>query len=161
MKAKAKRQHNLPLTRKYTLVEVNHYDGPEVVCNNCGRMLSNVATIKDCAGMVHYVGVECMATLTYDNGIDGSDMCIGMKEYFALGARIARRVKQYINCGVTVKEYTFTSEKHVHQQIGAICVGYGRGNGWHTYTPDESVIIKQYLRGIEGIEYSFYNAPIK
>lgn len=56
-------ERNLPLADRYTLEGITHLERGTVACENCGRDLSNVATISNAAGAGFNVGLECVKTL--------------------------------------------------------------------------------------------------
>jgi len=56
-------QRNLPLTDNYTLLSVTH--GTEAnCCANCGKLITNIATIKNQNNQIMFVGLDCAETLT-------------------------------------------------------------------------------------------------
>lgn len=61
-------QRGLPL-HKYELVGIIHTpieDGGSV-CENCGKTISNIASIKDENGKHHHVGMDCLETIQQSN----------------------------------------------------------------------------------------------
>jgi hypothetical protein len=56
----------LPLNRKYSLLKAYYTGGIEEgtsVCSNCGRVITNIAEIKDEDNNVFDVGMDCMETI--------------------------------------------------------------------------------------------------
>lgn len=62
-------QHALPHNTTYKLVSSFHTGGIEngVPCQNCGKLLSNVAVVANEAGESFQVGMDCAATLSTVN----------------------------------------------------------------------------------------------
>lgn len=62
-------QHALPHDTTYRLVRSFHTGGIEngVPCQNCGKLLSNVAVVANAAGESFQVGLDCAATLSTVN----------------------------------------------------------------------------------------------
>jgi len=62
-------QHALPHNTTYQLVRTFHTGGIEngVPCQNCGKLLSQVAVVANAAGESFQVGLDCAATLATVN----------------------------------------------------------------------------------------------
>jgi hypothetical protein len=115
-------QRNLPLDVKYTLVSVSHQsleDGG-YTCQNCGRLIANIASIKSEDGVISYVGLDCLDTLLEASLQLDTE---GRLEYLysalpaiaaakAIRAKILKKLKEYPNYTlqgpyIVEKEQTF------------------------------------------------------
>ena len=78
-------QGNMPLDRKYTLVKTEYngkYSESDLTaicwqCENCGKGISNIATVKDDNGKTWLIGLDCAATMT---GIEPSQIAEAKKQ---------------------------------------------------------------------------------
>ena len=71
-------QRNLPLDTKYSLID-KHYssliDGNGTICENCGRLIANIATVKSGNGKVYNIGFDCLETFLINNSLlDGKSV---------------------------------------------------------------------------------------
>lgn len=129
-KTKQIQRRNLPLNTTYTLVS-SYYSDLEngCVCENCGRLITNVAQIKaNETGRAHIVGMDCAATLT---GITQTLAYIYATNNFSAAktarARILKRIKQ----GATVVTATsMTTDNNYHKEA--------RAGGWETTGENDS-----------------------
>jgi hypothetical protein len=114
-------KRNLPVDTTYELVEsfyISLADGG-CSCDNCGRLISNVAVVKDQKRNKQYsVGMDCAGTLT---GIkDDFDFNFIHQSYFndAKSARAA--IKKMIKNGATeIKAKTFAAGEGFYKEEGA------------------------------------------
>jgi len=112
-------QRNLRLDTEYSII-TSWYAELEagIVCDNCGRNISNVCEIRETNGAKHIVGMDCAATLS---GIKDSLLLSQTEASFQLArsarATIQRFCKNYPEGIVTVK--TFDTERNYYKQIGA------------------------------------------
>ena len=59
----------IPRDVEYTLVEISHgdlFDSVGIHCDNCGKGIVNIATIKNNRGIMFNVGLDCLKTITTD-----------------------------------------------------------------------------------------------
>jgi len=64
---------NLDMSKKYKLVDVDYGGLSESSCEscqNCGNIISNVATVEREDGKKYRIGLDCMATITSMNPSD-------------------------------------------------------------------------------------------
>ena len=58
---------NLDISKKWILKE-SYYAGAEttdyITCENCGKLIKNIAVVQDETGKTCHIGVDCAATLT-------------------------------------------------------------------------------------------------
>jgi hypothetical protein len=78
MKQKRIIQRNLPLNIKYTLIDKQYIpleNNPGICCNNCGKIICNIATIKNEIGESFDIGFDCLDTILLNNQIlDGNSL---------------------------------------------------------------------------------------
>lgn len=63
-------QRNLPLDVQYSLVKVSYLsleDGGGCSCENCGKLITNIAHIKSANGTHYNIGLDCLDTLLENN----------------------------------------------------------------------------------------------
>lgn len=71
MKDKTIIQRALPLDIKYSIIGISYisiFDGG-CTCDNCSRLISNIATVKDANGKTYQIGTDCMETLLLNNSL--------------------------------------------------------------------------------------------
>ena len=70
MKAIIKR--NLPLNVKYNLIDkkyISLVDGFGCTCDNCGKLIANIATVKNDNNNTFNIGFDCLETLLLNNNL--------------------------------------------------------------------------------------------
>ena len=50
----------LDITKNYTIVSQKHLVDDADTCQNCGRIITNIVTLKDDSGNLYNVGTECV-----------------------------------------------------------------------------------------------------
>lgn len=100
-------QRNLDLSKKYTLVGVTHtpvIDGCGSACENCGRAIANIATIKDQSGSTYLVGLDCLDSIlettrifTEDSAFQYRFLEAALSKAKSLRAKILKNRKKYGN----------------------------------------------------------------
>lgn len=63
-------QRNLSLQMKYTVIDKQYIpleNGGGGLCNNCGKTICNVATVRNEQGDTFTIGFDCMETLLINN----------------------------------------------------------------------------------------------
>lgn len=116
-------RYNLALNENYELID-SYYtgamtDGGGTICSNCGRMIANVATIKNSNGDVYDVGMDCAETLTNLKGLYSASM--EFSEMKAIRAKVNKATKQgsnieyniYSDGTLRISANTFTIYKDV------------------------------------------------
>lgn len=71
MKTKNIIQRNLPLNVKYHLIDkkyISLLDGG-CTCDNCGKPIANIATIKNDNNQTFYIGFDCLETIIFNNNL--------------------------------------------------------------------------------------------
>lgn len=69
MKDKRIIQRALPLTVKYQLIGISYVsiiDGGNC-CDNCGKLISNIAQVKNTDGNYYSIGLDCLDTVILNN----------------------------------------------------------------------------------------------
>jgi len=62
-------QGNLPINTKYKIINVTALGDFEfTTCENCGKIIRNVATVEDLNGHRYDIGLDCAETLTTELG---------------------------------------------------------------------------------------------
>ena len=93
-------KRSLPITN-YKIIDTYFTAEPEIVCDNCGKAISNVAQIKSEDGKTYLVGMDCAATLS---GISEEDI-----EYwnnsFKQAKAIRAKLRKFLKEGGTWKPF--------------------------------------------------------
>lgn len=115
------KQYNLPITTTYTIIS-SHYVSIEDgggCCENCGRIISNIATIESKEGKQYTVGLDCAGTLS---GIKGDfDFEYIHKANFNTAKQARAKLNKAIKEGI-VKNLTFTTYEtndNYYKEVGA------------------------------------------
>lgn len=102
MKAIIKR--NLSLDTKYTVIDKKYIpleNGGGYCCDNCNKLIANIATIKNEIGETFYIGFDCLETLLINNNLlSGSDV----KEYEIVKKMIPKVIRFSKKIKETVSE---------------------------------------------------------
>lgn len=115
------KQYNLPITTTYKLIS-SYYSSIEesgTCCENCGRLIANIAVIESKEGNKHVVGMDCAATLS---GIKGDfNFEYIHKANFNTAKQARTLLLKHIKEGkVKSLEFkTFTDDKNFYKEIGA------------------------------------------
>lgn len=88
------RRYNLPINDNYKLIDSFYTGGLEnsTSCDNCGKPIANVATIKNTKGEIFNVGLDCAETLTHIDGLYNAKM--DFEELKAIQAKIRKLEKE-------------------------------------------------------------------
>ena len=94
-------QRNLPLDVKYSLIDKKYIsieDGGGWCCDNCGRLIANMATVSNEDGKQYIIGFDCLETFLINNMLlDGKDV----SEY----QRYKKQLPTFIKKAKELKEY--------------------------------------------------------
>jgi len=100
-------QRNLDLNIKYVLIDKKYIpliDSVGMVCDNCNKLISNIATIKG-GGKVYNIGFDCLDTILLNNMIlDGKSL----KEYEHFKSHVKTYIKKANELKDIVKEHNTT-----------------------------------------------------
>ena len=95
-------QRHLPLDTNYTLVDKKYIpisEGIGLCCDNCGKLIANIATVKNATGMTYSIGFDCLETLLINNqllaGKDIEDYKL-FKATLPKIQRFAKRIKEVV-----------------------------------------------------------------
>lgn len=89
MKTKKFIKHELPAD-KYEIVETfSLSEGEYITCENCGKVIRNIAIVQDSKGKKFHVGLDCAETLS---GIDEYDIA-----YWSENFNIAKTIRAKVN----------------------------------------------------------------
>ena len=100
MKTIIKRKLNLNV--KYVCIDKKYiplFDGGGTCCDNCGKLIANIATVKSSEG-VYYIGFDCLETFLLNNSLlDGFDLeqYEATKKQIAVIIRLSKQVKEVIS----------------------------------------------------------------
>ena len=95
----------LPLTVKYTLVDKKYIPIEQSMgaycCNNCGKLISNIATVKNEIGESFNIGFDCLETILINNNLlDGKSI----EEYREFKRQLPAIIKKSKEIYETIKE---------------------------------------------------------
>ena len=65
-------ERNLPLDVKYILTDKKYIplaDGYGCTCDNCGKLIANIATVKNTNGNSFNIGFDCLETILINNSL--------------------------------------------------------------------------------------------
>lgn len=93
-------QRALPLNQPYFLVDKKYIpleNGCGCGCDNCGKLIANIATIKNQSGKVYNIGFDCLETILINNSLLSSNDIL---EY----EKAKKMIPKIIKCYKTIKE---------------------------------------------------------
>ncbi|MDP2720534.1 MAG: hypothetical protein Q8O75_01145 [bacterium] len=68
------RRYNLPLDHKYSLISIEYtgslLDGGGSACENCGKLIVNIATVRTEENKIYHIGTDCAETLSFTDHND-------------------------------------------------------------------------------------------
>ena len=102
-------ERNLSLSDTYTFEGATYIpviEGGGTCCENCGKLISNIATIKNQHGRAFNVGLDCAETLTISNKWDFE--CL-FKSAISEGKRIRAKILKHLKSGSITMAYKYTS----------------------------------------------------
>ena len=92
----------LPLNVQYTCIDKKYialFDGGGCICENCGRAIANIATVKSENG-VYNIGFDCLETFLLNNALlDGFDVAEyeATKKQISQILRLSKSIKKTIS----------------------------------------------------------------
>jgi hypothetical protein len=117
-------QRRLPLNVKYTVVDKKYIpinEGFGCTCDNCGKLIANIATVSNPEGSRFNIGFDCLETFLINNNLLSK---IDVEEYEKVKKmipkvlKIAKNIKETIQknreIGVTITGIAFEPR---HKQI--------------------------------------------
>lgn len=107
MKAIIKR--NLDLTVKYTVIDKKYIpleNSFGCTCDNCGKIIANIATVKNETGNIYNIGFDCLETILINNSLLS---CNDIAEY----NRIKSIIPKVLRFSKSIKE-KILNNKHIN-----------------------------------------------
>lgn len=93
-------QRNLPLEVKYILTDKKYIPLEEsmgICCDNCGKLIANIATVKNDLGNSYDIGFDCLETILINNSLLSTN---DIKEY----QRVKSMIPKVLRFSKTIKE---------------------------------------------------------
>lgn len=90
-------KRNLPLDIKYTLINKAYIpviEGGGYCCDNCGKLIANIATVKTDNGKVFDIGFDCLETLLINNSLLSTNDILEYEKVKKMIPKILRFSKQ-------------------------------------------------------------------
>lgn len=113
MKTKNIIQRNLPLDVKYILIDKSYLsieNGGGCSCDNCGKLITNVATIKNESNKVYNVGFDCLETFFINNSLLDNKSVEDAQHF-------RKNVTSYVRKSNEIKEFIDKNNKFKISQI--------------------------------------------
>jgi hypothetical protein len=91
-------KRHLPLDVKYTCIDkkyISILDGSGCSCDNCGKLIANIATVKSVNG-VYNIGFDCLETFLLNNNLlEGFDLIEyeKVKKWIPQVIRVSKKIK--------------------------------------------------------------------
>jgi len=117
-------QRALPLDVKYFLIGKKYVpieqSGGAYICDNCGKIIANIATVKDEAGKVSDIGFDCLESILINNSLLSTGDIAAYekaKKMIPKILRFAKTVKENLDkhssiSGLRFEAQTFASDYH-------------------------------------------------
>jgi len=113
-------KRNLPLNVRYICIDKKYIPLIDVFgycCDDCGRFIANIATVKSVNG-TYNIGFDCLEKLLLNNNLlDGFDIIEyeNVKKWIAQIIRIAKKIKETItnNPNLNITGLAFTKEDYL------------------------------------------------
>lgn len=121
-------KRNLSLNTKYVVIDKKYIpleNGCGLGCDNCGKLIANIATVKNENGEVFSIGFDCMETLLINNSLLSTNDII---EY----ERIKKMIPKIIRFSKTLKELDQMNNGLTGFKFERP-IGYFASDGWITY----------------------------
>ena len=119
-------ERNVPLNQRYEVVSSFYQsleDGGGAICENCGRLITNVATIKGLTdGRMYSIGMDCAETITsIKDELEFYMAKSAFQQAKSARACILKLVKKAkeLNTPYEVKIKTHETEKNFYKQVGS------------------------------------------
>ncbi len=104
-------QRNLPLNKRYIFVSAKYVsliDGTGSTCENCGKLIANMITVKDEDGKQYVIGQDCAKTLTSLQ--KDVNYILSGNAGFEEGKRIRAKFQNHIKKGSISGAYFWTAK---------------------------------------------------
>lgn len=93
-------QRNLPLNVKYTIIDKKYIplsEGNGCICDNCNKLIANIATVKNENGQQFSIGFDCLETVLINNSLLSTN---DVKEY----ERVKSMIPKILRLAKLIKE---------------------------------------------------------
>ncbi len=126
MKAIIKR--SLSLDTKYTVIDKKYIpleNGCGLGCDNCGKLIANIATVKNESNEVFNIGFDCLETLLINNSLLSTNDVAEyekVKKMIPKILRFSKQLKETISLNNGLDGFKFERP-----------TGYFANDGWITY----------------------------
>lgn len=121
-------ERNLPLNVKYVLIDKNYIpleNSCGTCCDNCGKLIANIATVKNENGNVYNIGFDCLETILINNSLLSTNDVAEyekVKKMIPKVLRFAKQLKETIQLNNGLDGFRFERP-----------AGYFASDGWITY----------------------------
>ena len=102
-------QRHLPLTVNYTVIDKKYIpleSGCGMCCDNCGKLIANIATIKSDEGNIYSIGFDCLETILINNSLLSTNDILDYE-------RVKKMIPKIIRFSKTVKEQMTNSSANI------------------------------------------------
>ena len=106
-------QRHLPLNTKYFLIDKKYIpleEGGGGFCDNCGKLICNVATVRSEGKQVYNIGFDCLETILINNSLLSSN---DIEAY----EKIKKSIPKILRFAKTIKEHQKLNERLVLKQL--------------------------------------------
>ncbi len=121
-------KRNLSLGTKYTVVDKKYIpleNGCGLGCDNCGKLIANIATVKNESNEVFNIGFDCLETLLINNSLLSTNDVAEyerVKKMIPKILRFSKQLKEIISLNNGLDGFKFERP-----------TGYFATDGWITY----------------------------
>ena len=108
----------LPLNTIYTLTDKKYIpleNGIGLCCQNCGKLIANIATVTNTQGNSFYIGFDCLETLLINNGLlSNKHEYEKVKKMMPAIIRFSKSIKERLtaNKNLNITGLTFETPKY-------------------------------------------------
>jgi len=98
-------KRNLPLDTHYTLIDktyISLIDGLGCTCDNCGKLIANIATVKNDDNKTFSIGFDCLETFLINNNLLDN---LSVDEYKEFKKQLPTILKHAKKISSDIKEY--------------------------------------------------------
>lgn len=158
-------QRNLPLNVKYELVRVSYIsiiDGGGCTCDNCGKLIANIAHIK--SGDKNYnIGLDCMDTILENNTLLDNESYFkyqfsdkpAIQKAKSLRSKMVKKAKEDINFQakfIQFEDGMFGFGFSTLRIAGFAPEGYRDPQGFdYSFMPEHKELTLNYIKGLTNV----------
>jgi len=110
-------ERNLPLSEKYFLIDKKYIplvDRVGMCCDNCNKLISNIATVKSESNKTYNVGFDCLETFLINNNLlDGKSI----EDYSEYKKQLPTLLKKAKEISEVIKE---TNKKNINKVVSLL-----------------------------------------